>query len=64
MVSKLVAIHGSLPVYQIYVCVTEKGKAWLTRGLKPSDYETIANGAFDNADRDVSPYLNNWATIQ
>jgi hypothetical protein len=25
---------------------------------------TFANGAFADSDRDVSPYLNNWAAIQ
>jgi hypothetical protein len=64
MARKLTAVHGPLPLYQIYVCVTDKGRAWLTRGLKGSDYRAIANDAFGDADRDVSPHLNNWAAIQ
>jgi hypothetical protein len=59
----LTTIHGELPLYHVYVCVTEKGKAWLTRDLKTAAYEAIANGAFDDANRDVSRHLNNWAAI-
>jgi hypothetical protein len=63
LVRTLTAIHGEKPLYQIYVCVTDGGKAWLTRGLKTSAYEAIANGAFDDTNRDVSRHLNNWAVI-
>jgi hypothetical protein len=67
MLGKLTAIHGESAldkVYQIYICVTDDGKAWLTRGLKASAYAAIANNDFDDVDRDVSPHLNNWAAIR
>jgi hypothetical protein len=68
LLDRLRAIHGELPSpsrpYQIYFCVTRQKRAWLTRDLKPSSYEEIANGTYTDERRDVTRHLNDWAAIE
>src|SRR3954453_12680962 len=49
--------------YQIYIWVTQNGRAWLTRGLKKAEQESVATNTFVNANRDLTPYLNDWRLI-
>jgi hypothetical protein len=64
LMDRLKAIHGELPLYHVYFCVTRKKRAWLTRDLQPSSYEEIANGTYSNEHRDVSGHLNDWKAIE
>ena len=57
-------IHGKPKTIQSYLWVTEKRRCWETRGLKRSEQLLIAQGQFNNAERDFTPYLNNWQPIK
>ncbi len=37
---------------------------WETRGLNKLDQEQIAIGAYKNRQRNLTPYLNDWKTIE
>jgi hypothetical protein len=63
LLKKLRAIHGKKSRYDIYVWLTEKGPAWLTRGLKRVDQVKIAEGTFKDAHRDLTKYLS-WSAIK
>ena len=63
LLKKLRAIHGKKSRYDIYVWLTEKGPAWLTRGLKRVDQVKIAEGTFRDAHRDLTKYLS-WSAIK
>jgi hypothetical protein len=47
----------------IYFWITNRRKCWGARGLKKSDRVLIADGEFENADRDFTAYLNNWEPV-
>ena len=49
---------------QIYIWVTQHERAWLTRGLKKAEQESIAKETFESPSRDLTHYLNNWAVIE
>ena len=49
---------------QSYIWITEKSKAWETRGLKKQDQILIANNAFSDPNRNLTKYLNNWTAIK
>ena len=58
-------IHGNATKkFQSYLWVTQKHKCYETRGLKRPDQLLIAENKFENADRDFTAYLNNWAPIE
>lgn len=46
-----------------YLWVTECGKCWETRGLGKSEQESIVAGTFNDTDRDLSSFLNNWQPL-
>ena len=50
--------------FQVYLWVTEKGRCWETRGLARDDQLRIAEGKFQNTERDLTKYLNNWKMIE
>jgi hypothetical protein len=64
LIKKLRAIHGDKSRYDIYIWLTEKGRAWLARDLKRGDQDKIAEGTFKNAQRDMTKYLNWWSPIE
>lgn len=57
-------IHGRSDKIQTYLWVTERGRCWETRGLNRPDHFLIAQGQFNNAERDFTAYLNNWQPIK
>ena len=62
---KLHALGGtSRKPLQTYISVTERKKCWLTRGLSNADYEAISKNRFENSDRDLTAYLNDWDSIK
>jgi hypothetical protein len=63
LMHKLTTLHGALHRYQTYIWVTKKNRAWLTRGVTKADQERIANNTFEEKNRDVTPYLNDWSAI-
>jgi hypothetical protein len=66
--TRLKTIHGSASGsasrYQTYVWVTKHDRAWLTRNLKRADEERIAQDTYEDKDRDVTGYLNDWSAIK
>jgi hypothetical protein len=50
--------------YQMYICVTEEGRAWLTRGLSKADQQRIADNSFENVTRDLTKHLKDWSAIK
>lgn len=68
--SKLLSIYDALErgkgTIQSYVWVTSNNPAmcWETRGLNKLDQEQIAIGAYKNRQRNLTPYLNDWKTIE
>ena len=59
LLRRLVSIHGRPKTFQSYLWVTEKNRCWETRDLNRQDQLLIAQGQFNNAERDFTPYLNN-----
>ncbi|MEX1204712.1 MAG: hypothetical protein WEB85_05630, partial [Dongiaceae bacterium] len=57
-------IHGRSGKIQTYLWVTEKDRCWETRGLNRPDHLLIAQGQFNNTERDFTAYLNNWQPIK
>lgn len=57
---RLGRLHGvKVTKIQTYLCVTEQGRCWESRGLHGADNRRIAAGEYDdNADRDFTMYLN------
>jgi hypothetical protein len=51
---------------QTYIVVTEhvKPRCWLTRGLSNADHEAISNNTYENMERDLTDYLNDWSLIE
>jgi len=64
LLRRLYTIHGKPKKIQSYLWITEKHSCWETRGLKHSDQLLIAQGEFNNTERDFTPYLNNWQPIK
>lgn len=51
-------------IFQVYLWVTEKGQCWETRGLVRDDQLRIAEGKFQNTERNLTKYLSNWKMIE
>jgi hypothetical protein len=49
---------------QSYVWVTESGKCWETRGLNKTAQESIAIETFNDPNRNLSKFLNNWQPLE
>jgi hypothetical protein len=64
LLHRLNGLHGHSKRYQVYVWVTKNGRAWLTRGLEKRDQQRIAQGAFDDEQREISNQLNMWSEIE
>jgi hypothetical protein len=66
LVKKLDALGGTgeKPI-QTYIVVTEhkRPRCWLTRGLLNADHEAISNNTYENEDRELTAYLNDWSLI-
>lgn len=48
---------------QTYFWVTTNNRCWLTRDLTRLQQEQIAQGNFEDKDRDLTRHLNNWGMI-
>jgi hypothetical protein len=46
-----------------YFTVTTSDRAFETRGLKKEDMAALYKGEYENVDRDVTRFLNNWEPI-
>ncbi len=64
LLRRLDAIHGKPKTIQSYLWVTEKNRCWETRDLRRPDQLLIAEGRFENTERDFTPYFNNWNPIK
>jgi hypothetical protein len=64
LLSRFDIIHGEQRTIQSYIWVTESERCWETRNLKREDRLRIAHNTFENADRDFTKYLNDWATVR
>lgn len=64
LLRRLDAIHGKPKMVQSYLWVTEKRRCWEARGLRRPDQLSIAQGQFENDERDFTAYLNNWEPIK
>jgi hypothetical protein len=51
---------------QTYIVVTEHEdpRCWLTRGLSNADHEAISDNRYENKDRELTSYLNDWRAIK
>jgi hypothetical protein len=56
-------LHGRQKTIQSYIWVTKKKRCWEARGLNREDQLLIAKNLYQNAARDLTPYLNNWSPI-
>ena len=64
MLATLRAIHGSgKSTIQSYIWVTKKQRCWEARGIKQQDQLSIADGSYEDAARDLTPFLNNWKPL-
>jgi predicted nucleotidyltransferase len=63
---RLDALHPNVKSLQTYLWVTTDKNCWETRGLKKKDTDLIVTGNYnekDNATRNFTEHLNNWAPI-
>ena len=58
------SIFGRKQRVDSYLWVTKCNECWETRGLRKDDKEILAFGRYKNADRNFTPYLNNWDLIR
>ena len=63
LLRRLDRIHGAENKFQVYLWVTEAKRCWETRGLPKPAQSEIARGAFVDAQRDFTEYLNNWSVV-
>jgi hypothetical protein len=49
---------------QSYVWVTSNKRCWETRDLKHEQLDAVANDGYADPVRDLSPYLNNWQSVE
>lgn len=63
LLSKLMALHGKINKYQVYITTTSKGRCWLTRGVNRKTEQLISRGDYKNRVRDLTKYLKNWNLI-
>jgi hypothetical protein len=63
LLRRLDAIHGKRTKFNIYLWVTKNGMCWEARAKRP-DQLAIAEGKFQNDNRDFTPYLNKWEPIK
>jgi len=64
LLKRLDAIHGTPKTIQTYLWVTENERCWETRGLNKVDKVAVAVDSFKDAQRDFTPYLNNWRALK
>jgi hypothetical protein len=63
LLKRLERLHGHAQRYQVYVWITKKGRAWLTRGLEKRQQEHVSANEFDDEAREMTHHLNNWNEI-
>jgi hypothetical protein len=63
LLQRLESIHGSHSKFQTYLWVTDK-QCFEARGLPERDRLKVARGDYENAPRDLSPWLNNWTPVR
>ncbi len=63
LLRRLDAIHGEQKRFQLYLWVTEKERCWDARGSK-SEQRQIAEGTFEDKNRDFEAYLNDWHMVK
>lgn len=54
---------GRSKTIQTYLWVTERGKCWETRGLPRNEQLRLARDEFQQPDRDLTTWLNNWNPV-
>jgi hypothetical protein len=65
LLNRISAIHTTTAEkLHIYFWVTNTRKCWEARGLKRLDRLAIADGTFENDNRDFTAYLNKWEPIK
>ena len=65
LLRRLRMIHGkNQKRIQSYLWITQSKCCWEARGLNNGDQDKIANGRFEDADRDFSAYLEGWGCIE
>ena len=60
---RLRAVHGAPKKLHIYLTVTESGRCFETRGTSNDDLRRIASDEYSHRQRDLSRWLNNWASL-
>ncbi len=61
LLTVLKKLHGSpKKLYQTYMWVRNDDTCWETRGLKKAEKNSLADNNYENRDRDLTQYLNNW----
>jgi hypothetical protein len=60
----LQALHGRRKLFQTYMCVSNKDRCWEARGLNKEDMERLATDGYENQERELTQYLDNWEPLQ
>ena len=58
------AIHGNRDRLQSYFWLTKNNRVFETRGLTKEQSRAVAEGDFEDVDRDFSSFLNRWDSLK
>jgi len=64
LLKRLVTLHGEPKRFQTYVWTTESNRCWETRVLKKAEHRAIAADSFEQKDRDLGMFLEEWSCLQ
>lgn len=64
LLETLQELHGRQKLFQTYMCVSNKGRCWEARGLNKQDKGLVATDGYDNPDRELTQFLDNWDPLQ
>jgi len=64
LVALLKKIHGPKKLHQTYMWVRNDNTCWEARGLSKTEKLSLADGDYENEDRHLTGFLNNWGIMK
>jgi len=64
LVALLKKNHGPKKLHQTYMWVRNDNTCWEARGLSKTEKLSLADGDYENEDRHLTGFLNNWGVMK